>query len=1257
MKANRVIRAVLLLACGLFYGPMDCGGADAAEKHEVTYAFPDYLKEWKDEKYDLFYGKRPAIYLNGWWKLMKLNRTEKNPADDYGTRNGFFQEHADTRRWDTVFVPWNWCEAKDADQFRGVGWYRRSFTVPEAYKGNRLILKFGQVLSEAGVWINGKPMGKHRMYSYSEWPGNLTYGAFDFDITDQVKFGRENSITVRVYHAPVQAWFAGIIHPVHIEVQPPLYIARIRVTPQWDKKQIEVHCRFDNAGNETDLCLEATLGPWTSYRYKPMDPVPEERRPLGTVSVPQGVTEKTFVVPIAKPAAWTYERPNLYHLVMSSNGQVLGQTRFGFRQISIKVTHFYLNGRKMWVPADELCPPMSARNNIWPFNQDLDKKTGGYGGFYFDYSSVNLTEWLERYKGMNLVLLRAHSDCWTEPMFDRADELGMMVYSELVHIEEGAKRPQDTGGASIFEEYTQNKKLPEGYQDEVRDRLYAHWNHPCVWAFSLGNEYYDNKYTPILCDLFDYVKKEINPPFPVSQSGRYYIYRSDDPFTARPDFYDDHYYWVLQTNWTQIDQFCSNLGTYIHGKLDRPWFNGEGFGIFENWHYERFFNSLKKDLPNINREEYARLFSRTEKDMGSWEWQMISWAGYLPMLYGIRDFLVEYDQGMPRRGEYYKRWAERQRRWKEYATGFATHRINPVRQEYDKALGRIMKRVNSPLYVMSDIYYRHHILAGDEYKTTVYTMNDTLENVPAVRVIIDIVGETAKDKKVFTTAVDYDKILQGEMKPYELAWKVPLDIKTDHYQVNLTLYQGHREVLQNSYRMYILGFDQRKTDFHHTKRVALYVKPSDPLFAGTKYDSRFTRTLFDRLKISYNFIKDFDSLDRYEILVLGTNSFGPQLKAASAAIRQWIEKGGRVLCLEQTDYLGAVPFVREYRIAETEVILADLIVPQHPIFSGLDKGDLDMWDGKDGVITHKYILPVSPSVLAATCSPTQNLSYGMLAAEVRIGKGIVLFSQAQTSLRYGQEAVVTRYLENLFHYVLNTAWNGMGIRDYAIPQITGKQTDFCEIPELDMKQAEFIDLRRVCNRAFADEKGGDGVGGWFDEGASQDMRFLPTGRQTFESVPFDIIDPARNRGKSCIVLNTRGNRWYPKGDRPDEVTIPVGKTLKRMVFLVSSSWLATDTSTAAEIVFHFSGGQCAYETETVPVRANVNIGNWWIGEGLLPEAKVAWSYADPRIGKKVGLYMFEWKNRQPKALIREIVIKTGNTATVPAIVAITGEKE
>ena len=66
--------------------------------------------------------------------------------------------------------------------------YTRQLHIPHSMRGKRLFLRFGGVMSVANVLVNGKFVGEHR--------GGYT--AFTLEITDKVRYGEKNNITVVV---------------------------------------------------------------------------------------------------------------------------------------------------------------------------------------------------------------------------------------------------------------------------------------------------------------------------------------------------------------------------------------------------------------------------------------------------------------------------------------------------------------------------------------------------------------------------------------------------------------------------------------------------------------------------------------------------------------------------------------------------------------------------------------------------------------------------------------------------------------------------------------------------------------------------------------------------------------------------------------------------------------------------------------------------------------------------------------------------
>ena len=70
-------------------------------------------------------------------------------------------------------------------------WYRRTVSVPEVWRGKRVLLHFEAVDWEATVSIDGHPIGTHR--------GG--YAPFTFDVTDALPPGTNHDLAVAVWES------------------------------------------------------------------------------------------------------------------------------------------------------------------------------------------------------------------------------------------------------------------------------------------------------------------------------------------------------------------------------------------------------------------------------------------------------------------------------------------------------------------------------------------------------------------------------------------------------------------------------------------------------------------------------------------------------------------------------------------------------------------------------------------------------------------------------------------------------------------------------------------------------------------------------------------------------------------------------------------------------------------------------------------------------------------------------------------------
>lgn len=199
--------------------------------------------------------------------------------------------------------------------------------------------------------------------------------------------------------------------------------------------------------------------------------------------------------------------------------------------------------------------------------------------------------------------------------------------------------------------------------------------------------------------------------------------------------------------------------------------------------------------------------------------------------------------------------------------------------------------------------------------------------------------------------------------------------------------------------------------------------------------------------------------------------------------------------------------------------------------------------------------------------------------------------------------------------------------------------------DVDHKKCVPIDIRKYANMAFKDEIGGDKKGGWFDQGGN-DLRFMPTGKQILANVPFDIIDPAKNNGKSAIIMYGLARDYFPVEVRD----IPVNSKAKNIYFLHTAGWGIKEGEVSHAYYVNYMDGSKL----EIPVRYGKSIGGWWSPQAL-PEAKIAFETSNLMTGH-VGLFCFKWKNPYPEKEIKSIDIEASKKNVVPAIVAITIEK-
>lgn len=309
------------------------------------------------------------------------------------------------------------------------------------------------------------------------------------------------------------------------------------------------------------------------------------------------------------------------------------------------------------------------------------------------------------------------------------------------------------------------------------------------------------------------------------------------------------------------------------------------------------------------------------------------------------------------------------------------------------------------------------------------------------------------------------------------------------------------------------------------------------------------------------------------------------------------------------------------------------------VFAGLDQRNFDLWENPvEGRVITVALAPFSTNAIAVRgpLLGSQNVENAVL--EALVGKGRVFWTQLDATSLWGRDSSASTYLRNVFDYMLS------GRKPYEKVMPLELSSMHWSIPE----GREYpIDLTKQANRGFRDD--GDGTG-WTGQGEN-DFRNMPTGLQKVNGIPFRIIDPAKNNGKSCLIV-----RGTEKPELPARIDgIPVNAKLSRLFFLHTCAWKGTD---AGCYRINYADGT-KYDYMLIPGR---NIGDWW-NCAFLGDAAPGILRPNP-VTDQVGTYMAVWDNPFPEKEIKTIDFLSAGQNTdidylpgrcpVPILVAMTG---
>ena len=354
-------------------------------------------------------------------------------------------------------------------------WYRRTFTVPRHWQGQRVLLHFGAVDWETVVFVNGREQGRHR--------GG--YDEFSFDITDALRAAGEQELMVGVWDPTDRGPQArgkqvlkpggimytptsGIWQTVWLEPVPVDHITSLKITPDVDDSSVRV-----DVGARTPY-LNYTLNIAAYDRGRKV--AAAELVSHGPLSaLPPGATLR-----LPHPKLWSPDAPFLYDLklTLSRDGKTLDEVKsyFGMRKIALApdtngTLRLCLNGQPLFQfgPLDQ---------GFWP------------DGLYTAPTDAALRYDIEMTRKLGFNMARKHVKVEPDRWYYWADRLGLLVWQDMPSGHVG-----DTKTDRIR---PGNQEAAQQFESELKALVEGRINHPSIVMWVPFNEGWGQYDTPRL---------------------------------------------------------------------------------------------------------------------------------------------------------------------------------------------------------------------------------------------------------------------------------------------------------------------------------------------------------------------------------------------------------------------------------------------------------------------------------------------------------------------------------------------------------------------------------------------------------------------------------------------------------------------------------------------------------------------------------------------------------------------------------------
>jgi hypothetical protein len=384
--------------------------------------------------------KNKRISLNGTW-----NFSESLPKNFPTQLQGVNKQ---------IKVPGEWVMQGFEVKKNTPAAYYRHFTVPTSMRSKRIKLRFDAVYSDCKVYVNGKKVGQHI--------GGFT--PFELDITQAVKIGKANTLALSVQNESLADTMSsgskyachqlgGINRKVTLFSLPQANISSLAIRTDLDKNYVNAKLNIElGVTNDGKTPINQSVKLYLLDAKGNSIPLKSSTVKFGKIS-PKQETKKTVSFNIANPEKWTNETPTLYQLKMKLSGGEIFTRKFGFKEVHVDGTTFFVNGRPVKLRGCN-------RHEVHPL-------TGR--SLYGDLWAQDV----KLFRNANINLIRTCHYPPGEELLEAADEMGIFVEVE---------------GPFCWEWKSKDPTHLKLTVKQNMEMVIYNRNHPSVLVWSIANE-------------------------------------------------------------------------------------------------------------------------------------------------------------------------------------------------------------------------------------------------------------------------------------------------------------------------------------------------------------------------------------------------------------------------------------------------------------------------------------------------------------------------------------------------------------------------------------------------------------------------------------------------------------------------------------------------------------------------------------------------------------------------------------------------